>query len=148
MQYEYASKFEARIAKELEDAAVPFTYETFSYEYDEPLRKNRARCSDCDSTNLLRTGWYTPDFFLENGCIIETKGRFTAADRRKMLAVKQDHPNAKIVMLFMRDNKIHRNSQTKYSDWCKQYGYDYAIGSPKPEWLNTPDPAFTEKSNG
>lgn len=133
---EYASKFEERIARELEGANVQFAYERYSYEYDEPLRKNRARCADCDSTNLLRTGWYTPDFFLESGVIIETKGRFTAADRRKMQAVKADHPDLNLVMLFMRDNKIHRNSKTFYSDWCMENGYDYAIGHPKEEWLH------------
>ena len=36
---------------------------------------------------------YTPDFILNNGIIIETKGRFLAADRRKHLAIKIQHPN-------------------------------------------------------
>jgi hypothetical protein len=129
------SKFEARIAKELDDAGIKYQYETYSYEYEEPLRKNLARCGDCDGTNLFRTGWYTPDFFLENGVIIETKGRFTAADRRKMLAVKADHPELQLVICFMRDNKIHKRSETKYSDWCEQHGYDYSIGELKKEWL-------------
>lgn len=133
---DYASKFEGRIGAYLEERGVPFKYESYSYEYDEPLRKNRASCMECGSTNLVRTGWYTPDFFLGSGFIIETKGRFTAADRRKMVAVKEQHPDAKIVLLFMRDNKIHRRSQTKYSDWCEKHGYDYAIGTPKEEWLH------------
>ena len=129
------SKFEEKIAKELDNADVKYTYETWSYEYDEPLRKNKARCANCGGTDLLRTGWYTPDFFLENSVIIETKGRFTAADRRKMLAVKKEHPDLDIKMLFMRDNKIHKNSNTFYSDWCMENEYDYAIGQPKQEWL-------------
>lgn len=129
------SKFERRIAKELDDAGVKYEYEKWSYQYDEPLRKNMARCGDCDGTNLIRTGWYTPDFFLESGCIVETKGRFTAADRRKMLAVKESHPELQLVILFMRDNKIHKNSQTKYSDWCEANGYDYAVGTLDPNWL-------------
>jgi hypothetical protein len=130
------SKFEERIAKELDDAGISYKYEEWSYEYDEPLRKNLARCGDCGSRSLLRTGWYTPDFFLENGVIIETKGRFTAADRRKMVAVAAAHPDLDIKLLFMRDNKIHKNSQTKYSDWCEQNGYDYSINEEvKEEWL-------------
>jgi len=131
----YRSKFEAKIAKELKDAGVKFTYETYSYEYEEPLRKNRAKCGDCNGTNLVRVGSYTPDFFLSSGYIIETKGRFTAADRRKMLAVKKDYPDEKIVMLFMRDNKIHKNSTTHYSDWRMENDYEYAIGTPNPRWL-------------
>lgn len=129
------SKFEQRIAKELKDAGVKFEYEKYSYEYDEPLRKNRARCLECDGTNLVRTGWYTPDFFLDNGTIIETKGRFTAADRRKMIAIQEEHPDLDIKMLFMRDNKLHKRSKSSYSDWCMENNYDFAIGSAKEEWL-------------
>lgn len=129
------SKFEDRIAQELTDVGMSFTYESYSYEYDEPLRKNLARCADCGSKQLLRTGWYTPDFFLANGVIIETKGRFTAADRRKMVAIQEEHPDLGIKLLFMRDNKIHKNSTTKYSDWAEAHGYDYSINEVKPEWL-------------
>lgn len=129
------SKFEDTIAKELDDAGVKYDYETTAFEYQEPIRKNLAICGDCGSSNLLRTGWYTPDFFLENGIIIETKGRFTAADRRKQLAVRESHPDLRIVMLFMSDNKIHKNSNTRYSDWCMQHNIEYAIGSPLKEWL-------------
>jgi hypothetical protein len=131
----YRSKFEAKIAKELDDAGVKYTYESYSYEYEEPLRKNKARCATCGGSELVRSGFYTPDFFLKNGVIIETKGRFTAADRRKMIAVKKDHPKEKIVMLFMRDNKIHRNSKTHYSDWCMENDYDFSINVIKPEWI-------------
>lgn len=129
------SKFERRIAKELDDAGVKYEYEKWSYQYDEALRKNMARCGDCGGTNLIRTGWYTPDFFLESGFIVETKGRFTAADRRKMLAVKESHPELQLVILFMRDNKIHKNSTTKYSDWCEANNYEYCIGKLDPRWL-------------
>jgi hypothetical protein len=129
------SKFEDTIAEDLDERGIKYTYETWSYEYDEPLRKNLARCSECGSRSLLRTGWYTPDFFLENGTIIETKGRFTAADRRKMVAIQRGHPNLDIKMLFMRDNKIHKRSDTYYSDWCMENNYDFSIGEVKEEWL-------------
>ena len=129
------SKFEDRIAKELDDAGIDYTYETYKFEYEEPLRKQLAKCGECGSSNLLRTGWYTPDFFLPNGVIIETKGRFTAADRRKHLAVREAHPDERIVMLFMRDNKIHKNSNTYYSDWCMEHNIEYAVGHPLQEWL-------------
>lgn len=136
------SKFERKIAKELTDAGVNFDYEKWSYQYEEPLRKNMASCGDCGSRNLVRSGWYTPDFFIpkdsalhEYKCIIEAKGRFTAADRRKHLAVREAHPDLNIVFLFMRDNKIAKNSKTHYSDWCMENGFDFAIGHPKKEWL-------------
>jgi hypothetical protein len=130
------SKFEDRIAKELDDAGISYEYETHSFEYEEPLRKNMARCADCEGTNLVRVGWYTPDFFLDNGVIIETKGRFTAADRRKHLAVREAHPDVRIVMLFMRDNYIHTNSKTRYSDWCMAHDIEFAVGHLTKEWLH------------
>ena len=131
----YRSKFEERVAKQLDDMGVKYEYELYSYEYDEPLRKNMARCGACGSRELLRTGWYTPDFFLATGGIIEAKGRFTAADRRKMVAVRNAHPDLNIKMLFMRDNKIHRNSETKYSDWCMQNNIEYAIKEIPKAWI-------------
>ena len=129
------SKFEDKIAEELDDNGVDYEYEPIQLEYHEPLRKNLAECGDCGSTNLLRTGWYTPDFVFATGLILETKGRFTAADRRKMLAVIDAHPDERIVMLFMRDNKIHKNSTTHYSDWCMQNNIEYAVGHPLKEWM-------------
>ena len=129
------SKFERTIAKKLDELGVHYDYEPDQFKYDEPLRRNRSFCSECGSTDLYRTGWYTPDFRLDNGVYIETKGRFTAADRRKMLAVKEAHPDEVFHMLFMRDNKIHKRSETKYSDWCEQHGFDYAIGEPKETWF-------------
>ena len=133
------SKYESRVALYLTDHGVAFDYERTSYEYDEPLRKNRSRCEDCGSTNLLRTGWYTPDFFSRTGdIIIETKGRFTAADRRKMVAIKHDHPDLDIRMLFMRNNKLRRNSNTTYTEWCDKHEYICAVsyvGEVPDDWI-------------
>ena len=131
------SKFERKIAKKLDDLGAKYEYEKYSYEYDEPVKQRRARCLDCGSTSLVRSAWYTPDFFLLSGTIIEAKGRFTAADRRKMLAVRDFHKELanKLVLVFMRDNKIHKNSTTTYSLWCEDNGYDYAIDDIKDEWL-------------
>ena len=130
------SKFERTIAALLHSKGISYEYEPDQLEYQEPLRKNKARCGECGSTSLIRTGWYTPDFKLREGFYIETKGRFTAADRRKHLAVREAHPDEKIVMLFMRDNKIHKRSTTMYSDWCMENDIDFAIGEPKEEWLH------------
>ena len=129
------SKFERKIAEYLFEKGVEYEYEVDQFEYEEPLRKQRAKCSECGSTDLVRIGWYCPDFKLYNGTYIETKGRFTAADRRKMLAVRDNHPDETFVMLFMRDNKIHKRSKTYYSDWCMTHDFDFAIGQPKEEWL-------------
>lgn len=132
--YPFRSCYEEDISKNIKGK---WKYEAYSYEYTEPVRKNRARCSECGSTSLVRQGWYTPDFFLESGVIVEAKGRFTAADRRKMKAVKDTVPELsdKIVMMFMTDNKLNKRAKMRYSDWCEENGFDYVIGTvPKEEW--------------
>jgi len=44
----------------------------------------------------LRYRTYTPDFELDNGIFIETKGIFDNEDRRKHLAIKEQHPELDI----------------------------------------------------
>ena len=129
------SGFEVTIAAELDDSGVSYEYESLVFEYTEPLRKNLAECGACGSKDLVRTGRYTPDFVLANGTIIETKGRFDAKDRRKMLAVRQEYTDYKWCLLFMTDNKISRRSATRYSDWAMEHEYEYSIGQLKKEWL-------------
>ena len=48
---------------------------------------------------------------LYNGIIIETKGRFTAADRRKHLLVRKQHPHLDIRFVFENSNakKLERD---------------------------------------
>ena len=97
------SKFESRIAKELRDAGMKYDYELYSYEYEDPISSPRTSCADCGSSEIYTIRWYTPDFFLKNGIIIETKGKFTARNRRTMLAMRKSHPGVEIKMLFMRE---------------------------------------------
>lgn len=66
---------------------------------------------------------------------IETKGFFDSEDRAKHLAIKKQHPNIQIYFLFMKDQKIHAKSSTRYSDWCLKNGFPYAIGTIPNEWL-------------
>ncbi len=128
------SGFEVTIANDLDKAGVAYEYESLVFTYTEPLRKNLAECGECGSTNLIRTGRYTPDFVLSNSTIIETKGRFDAQDRRKMIAVRDEYTDYKFVLLFMRDNRISRRSNTYYSDWCMTNQFDFSIGQLKKEW--------------
>ena len=133
--YPFRSCYEEDVSKNI---TCDWKYESYSYEYNEPLRKNRAKCAKCGSSQLERTGWYTPDFQLGTGIIIETKGRFTAADRRKMKAVKETVPELKdkLVMMFMTDNKLNKRAKMRYSDWCEENGFDYVVGTvPKKEWM-------------
>lgn len=70
---------------------------------------------------------YTPDFIDRDGkTIFETKGLFDAADRRKLLAVKKQHPDWHIVMVFQHPHRrISKTSKTTYAHWCDKNGLDW-----------------------
>lgn len=79
---------------------------------------------------------YTPDFELENGIIVETKGRFLTPDRQKMLLVKQQHPDFDIRFVFSRSaQRIGKKSKTTYAMWCEKNGFLYADVSIPKAWL-------------
>lgn len=68
---------------------------------------------------------YLPDFINEHTKeIVEAKGRFTAADRQKMRAVKEAHPDYTITIVFQNPTlPINKHSKTSYADWCEKYGF-------------------------
>lgn len=135
----YRSNYEDNIAKWMEENNIAFTYETYSFEYTAPVRKNRSYCAECGAKELLHDGWYTPDFFVGDSIIVEAKGRFTAADRRKIKAAIATVPELgdKLVMMFMCDNKLSKLAKQRYSDWCIQEGIDYVVGTElKEEWYD------------
>ena len=79
---------------------------------------------------------YTPDFILSNGIIIETKGRFLAADRKKHLCIKKQHPKLDIRFIFTNSkSKLRKGSKTSYGDWCEKYNLLYADRIIPEKWL-------------
>lgn len=116
----YRSKFEATVADQLRKKKVQFGYEDIRLDYKVPESKH----------------YYKPDFNLSNGLRIEVKGKFDADARKKMILIKEQHPNENIKLLFMRDQPIRKGSETFYSDWCRKYGYDFAFQNVPAEWLN------------
>lgn len=115
----HRSGLEDRISKELSDLGIKFGYETLEVPYTQPA-KNRK---------------YKPDFILDNGVIIETKGRLTLEDRKKMELVKEQHPELDIRILFQSANtKIRKGSKTTYADWATKIGYIWADKTVPKSW--------------
>lgn len=116
------SGFERKIMKDLKEKGVEFKYEAETLRFVQPAENRR----------------YVVDFILPNGVIVEAKGKFTSADRKKMLLVKAQHPDRDIRMLFMRNNKLTKKSKTTYTDWCDKNGIVSAVsvdGHIPDEWL-------------
>jgi len=87
----------------------------------------------------LRYRKYTPDFELDNGIIVETKGIFDNEDRRKHVAIKTQHPELDIRFVFSNANaKLYKGSKTRYFEWCDKNGFIWAHRVIPEAWLTEP----------
>ena len=122
LKYGYRSGLEETVSEQLERSGVHFTYESMKIRYRvDEVRK------------------YTPDFVLPNGIIIETKGRFTAADRKKHLLIKEQHPEFDIRFVFSNSRtKLNKGAKSSYGEWCSKHGFLYADKVIPQEWLDEP----------
>jgi len=107
----YRSGLEAKIAADLKTHGVYVKYETHKISYTKPVTSHT----------------YTPDFVLPNGIIIEAKGLFSSADRKKHMFVKEQHPYLDIRFVFGNSqNKLYKGSLTTYAGWCMRKGFIFA----------------------
>lgn len=84
----------------------------------------------------LKYRTYTPDFELDNGIIIETKGLFSSADRRKHVEIQRQHPTLDIRFVFSNANaKLYKGAKSRYCDWCEQKGFKWAHRVIPEGWL-------------
>tara|TARA_B100000795_G_scaffold212800_1_gene166446 strand:- start:1260 stop:1655 length:396 start_codon:yes stop_codon:yes gene_type:complete len=126
----YRSKFEERLAKDLED----FTYECTTLMYNK--RTNRKmECLDCGSQHVLQKAKYLTDFRLSNGIYIEAKGWFKPSDRTKMESVIKCNPDVDIRMLFQKNGWTTKKKIQKYSQWCDKRKIKWAVGKVPIEWV-------------
>ena len=107
------NKFETKVYLELKKSGLPFKYEAVKIPY--VLAKH-----------------YIPDFIIETqlGKIyVECKGYFRPEHKEKMIAVKRQHPDKDIRILFYAPNK-------KYAKWALKHGFKYAFYTIPEDWLN------------
>ena len=116
----YRSGLEEKVAQQLTSIGVSAEYETTKIKYTIP-----------ESVHT-----YTPDFVLPNGIIIETKGRFTAEDRKKHLLIKGQHPELDIRFVFSRTTEpITKGSKTTLANWCAKNGFKFSSKTIPTEWI-------------
>ena len=120
VKYGFRSGLEERVAEQLDQLGIEYTYEKVKLKYIRPASEHI----------------YTPDFVLANGIIVETKGRFLLADRMKHIMVKKHNPTLDIRFVFSNSNaRISKASRTTYAEWCRKNGYKYADKTIPLEWL-------------
>lgn len=120
-KYGFRSGLEMEINESLTSRGIDGQYEQNVIEFIKPVTKHK----------------YRPDFRLPNGIFVETKGRFLAADRKKHLLIKEQHPELDIRFLFQNSKaKISKTSKTTYAIWCEKNGFLYADKDIPEEWFN------------
>lgn len=122
----YRSWFEVDIAIDALERGIDFDYEKEHIIYIEPSTVRK----------------YKPDYFIrrkkdDSLMIVEAKGRWTAADRKKMCYVTEQNPKLDIRILFERDNRLSKSKRSMtYTKWCGLKGIKCAVGRAIPqEWM-------------
>lgn len=115
----YRSGLEERVAEYLTHHQKEVRYELLKVQWED-----------------LRYRTYTPDFQLDNGIFIESKGLFDNEDRRKHLAVRDQHPELDIRFVFSNAQaKLYKGSKTRYSGWCEKHDFKWAHRVIPLDWL-------------
>ena len=126
-KYGYRSGLEKTICDKLTENKVNYAYETIKIEWED-----------------LAYRTYTPDVILDNGIICEIKGLFTAAERRKHLMVKQQHPELDIRFVFENSRrKLRKGAKSTYAEWCIKKGFRYYDKEIPEDWIKEKGKAVT-----
>lgn len=112
MKKKTRNNFEKKIEGQLKRAKVKFSYESEKIPY-------------------VLAGHYIPDFIVSTNSgklYLETKGHFRPEAKRKMVAVKRQHPELDIRIIFY-------SFKQRDIKWCERHGFKYAIDTIPKEWL-------------
>jgi len=114
----FRSGFEGQVAKHLTASGNQWSYESQSFD-------------------LLIPRSYTPDFFLDNGVVLEVKGYFDAEDRRLIKLFREQHPDVDLRMVLQKpQQKLTKTGRMTYATWCDKYNVPWCEGSLIPkDWL-------------
>ena len=115
----YRSGLEKEVAAYLRKTQKKVRYEVLKVEWED-----------------LRYRTYTPDFVLDNGIIIETKGIFDSDDRPKHREIQRQHPELDIRFVFSNAKaKLYKGAKSRYFNWCEQHKFQWANRVIPEEWL-------------
>lgn len=134
----YRSGFEDKVRQQLDAAGVKYEYEPFSVEW---IRKiTSGICLSCGDRGVGQRCDYTPDFVCTSPSgkevWLEVKGYLDGPDRTKLRAIKEQHPDKDLRLVFQRDNIIKgTKNKTRYSEWATKYGFKWAIKEVPKEWI-------------
>ena len=117
------SKLELKFARFLKDNKIHCRYESQRFKY-----------------KVSKVKTYVNDFPIRKAdgswMYLETKGWFRPEDRTKILYVIESNPGIDLRLIFQYDNRLNKNTETRYTDWCKKHNIKFHIGIGLPEeWI-------------
>lgn len=116
----YRSGIEQDISEQLKKKNIDADYEPFKIPYVMPESYHT----------------YTPDFVLGNGIVLESKGRFLHADRKKHQLIQEQYPDLDLRFVFSSSrSRLRKGSKTTYAIWCEKNGFLYADKVVPIDWL-------------
>ena len=128
LKAKYRSGLEKQTALVLSECQKKVRYELLKIEWED-----------------LRYRTYTPDFQLDNGIFIETKGIFDSEDRRKHVEVRRQHPELDIRFVFSNAKaKLYKGAKSRYCDWCEKNDFLYSHRLIPQGWLTEPGKYVTQ----
>jgi hypothetical protein len=130
LEPEFRSELERKVAAQLTDNGIHYSYEGRWVPYRVPARDAK----------------YKPDFEpRKTNIILEAKGRFGhdksdadgAKERQKLILIKEQHPELDIRIVFQRaSTKIRKGSPTTYAKWADDHGFLWSDkGTVPPSWI-------------
>ena len=121
----FRSGLEEDVCKQLKKAKIKYGYEQIKFKYLIPASSH----------------FYTPDFVLFNGVVVETKGRWILEDRKKLKLIKEQYPNLDLRIVFNNSRaKIRKGAKTTYAQICERLKIPFADKEIPADWM-------TEKLN-
>ena len=112
----FRNQFEEKLGSFLEEQRVAYEYETCVLSY-------------------TLEGKYKPDFILPNGIIIEAKGFFRLTAQRILRAIKKQHPELDVRLVFYDCNKKVQGSNLTCKAWATKYNFKFANKVIPTEWI-------------
>jgi predicted nuclease of restriction endonuclease-like RecB superfamily len=110
------NKFEQRINQQLKRSKIIYGYETERIPY-------------------VLAGHYIPDFIIQTQLgkvYVECKGYLRPEDKRKLRAVKRQHPEMDLRLLFYGESTKRERDQIR---WATKNGFKFAIDTIPKDWL-------------
>ncbi len=117
----HRSGLEIEVQKDLLESNLEYEYEPIKIDFIRPASKHT----------------YCPDLRLPNGILVEIKGEFDAAMRKKHLNIRNSNPELDIRFVFANPNNklTKRKNSSTYAEWCDKNKFKWAAKTVPKEWF-------------